>query len=193
MAFFSHCLKSSPKLLSRSRESFTPSKLAFRGLPRTQLMTNSTGWKLDILVQFRKWWIRLKGWLASKWKMPLFCLTCWAVYLSILFVCEFLQYGNVCHLSNKMGSKTTQMSPFRSCDLVSQKKKIQTLLWAALGATTKNLHTESQSQANLATECYSSAKGPASSIIRVRSHCIQTHLLALKQRHTGKNLGGVSI
>lgn len=121
--FFSHCLKSSPKLLSRSRESFTPSKLAFQGLPRTQLMTNSTRWKLDILVQFRKWWIRLKGWLASKWKMPLLCLTCWAVYLSILFVCEFLQYGNVCHLSNKMGSKTIQMSPFRSCDLVSQKKK----------------------------------------------------------------------
>lgn len=39
-------------------------------------------------LQFRKWWIRLKGQLTSKWKMPLFSLTCWAIYLSILFFCE---------------------------------------------------------------------------------------------------------
>lgn len=132
--YFSHCLKSSQKLLSRSRESFTPSKLPLQGLPRTQFSlplqfkTNSTKWKKwDILVQFRKWWIRLKAKAHLKMKNAFVLSDLLSCYLSILFVCELLSfcniiYGNVSHLSNTMASKTTKMSPFRSCDLVSQKK-----------------------------------------------------------------------
>lgn len=83
--------------------------------------------KWDILVQFRKWWIRLKAKAHLKMKNAFVLSDLLSCYLSILFVCELLSfcniiYGNVSHLSNTMASKTTKMSPFRSCDLVSQKK-----------------------------------------------------------------------